>query len=185
MPELSYPNLYIITAPSGAGKTTIINRLLANDSSFSFSISNTTRKARKGELDNINYYFTSKDEFKEKIKGGEFIEWAIVHDHYYGTSRVEIERLLSLGKKIILDIDVQGALKLKKKLDATFIFITIKNIDDLRKRLETRSTDSKKTIELRLNNANEELKLGKHWKNVVLNDDLEKAVEDIKKIIYS
>ena len=173
----------IISAPSGAGKTTIINLLLKQEQ-FDFSISTTTRPKRDHEIEGESYYFTSKDTFKEQINQNDFLEWAIVHDNYYGTSKKEIDRIIDKGKIPIFDIDVQGAAQIKGQLPgALFIFIVPPSIKELEKRLRNRKTDSEDQIKTRLNNAILELKQYANYDYVVVNQDIQTTVDTISAIV--
>jgi guanylate kinase len=174
----------VITAPSGAGKSTLIKRLMADDDQLAFSVSHTTRLPRKGEENGREYYFVSEDEFQKKIENGDFLEWAKVHNRYYGTSHAEVERLGALGKRIILDIDVQGSLALQKTIKALYLFIGVANEEVLKARLTLRGTESAEVIAERLEVAKQELVAGKAWPHTVINEDLETALSELKQIIY-
>lgn len=181
-------SLVVITAPSGAGKSTIINKLLEKNKGFSFAISHTTREPRLGEVDSREYYFIDKDNFKSKINNNEFLEWAEVHGNFYGTSKKEISRLNQNNKIVILDIDVQGALELMSKKDvslkdALFIFISVDSEETLKQRLTKRGTDDLETIELRLKNSKKELALKDKWQHVIVNDNIEKAIFEIEELV--
>lgn len=176
----------VISAPSGAGKTTLITRLVKEVRGLEFSISTTTRSSRRGEVDGKSYYFISKDEFRKRIKETAFVEWAMVHGNYYGTSKKEIDRITSDGNIPIFDVDVQGSHSLRDKLDnAVFILIVPPSIAELEKRLRLRNTDSESVIQLRLRNAVGELKHYDNFDYIVVNDDLERALDDLKSIIIA
>jgi len=176
----------VISAPSGAGKTTLITRLVKEVRGLEFSISTTTRSSRRGEVDGKSYYFISKDEFRKKINESAFVEWAMVHGNYYGTSKKEIDRITSDGNIPIFDVDVQGSHSLRDKLDnAVFILIVPPSIAELEKRLRLRNTDSESVIQLRLRNAVGELKHYDNFDYIVVNDDLERALDDLKSIIIA
>jgi guanylate kinase len=174
----------VISAPSGSGKTTIINELMSSDPRFEFSVSTTTREKRNGEEEGKDYHYIKPEEFENMIEHGEFLEWAIVHGNYYGTLKKEIDRISDTGNIPIFDVDVQGGLSLKKKLDdAVFIFIIPPSRTALKERLIQRKTDHKDIIELRLRNAEEELKSYQIYDYIVVNDDLDGALERLKSII--
>ena len=174
----------VISAPSGAGKTTLIKELLLSDNRLEFSVSTTTREKRKKEVSHKSYNFVQIDEFKEMIKNDEFIEWAIVHENYYGTTKKEIDRITDAENIPIFDVDVQGGKLLKKKLDdAAFIFIMPPSIEVLKKRLQKRKTESKEQIKIRLQNALSELKEYHIYNYIVINDELNFAVDQLKSII--
>lgn len=175
--------LVVVTAPSGAGKSTIISRFMARNSDFTFCISHTTRTPREREKDGREYYFISDESFEYKIKQDHFIEWANVHGHYYGTSFEEIQRLYQKGKKIILDIDVQGSQQLKLSIDALYIFISVPDINTLKKRLMRRGTEDKADLNLRIKNAKTELAIQNKWSHVIMNNDLDKACKDFETIV--
>ena len=174
--------IIVITAPSGAGKTTIKTKLLEEiPELLSFSVSATTRKIRPGEKNGIDYVFLSEDDFNLKIEKQEFIEWEMVYPSlYYGTTVDEMKRIWSEGKTPLLDIDVQGAINVKKQFgeNVLTIFIEPPSIEVLRDRLTRRGTDSTEHIQTRINKAIEEIGYKKSFDTVILNDDLKKATND-------
>jgi len=174
--------LIIISAPSGAGKTTLVKHLMASMDNLAFSVSACSRKKRPGEKDGRDYYFISVDRFKKKIKNNEFIEWEEVYkDHYYGTLQSEVERIRSNGKHVVFDVDVKGGLNIKKKYgnDALAIFVKPPSPKELKKRLSMRGTDDEKEIETRLAKSGHELTFAGEFDVVVVNNDLEKAKKQI------
>lgn len=174
--------LIIISAPSGAGKTTLVKHLMASMDNLAFSVSACSRKKRPGEKDGRDYYFISVDRFKNKIKNNEFIEWEEVYkDHYYGTLQSEVERIRSNGKHVVFDVDVKGGLNIKKKYgsDALAIFVKPPSRKELKKRLSMRGTDDEKEIETRLAKSGHELTFAGEFDVVVVNNDLEKAKKQI------
>jgi len=177
--------LIIVTAPSGAGKTTIVRHLLKKYDCLDFSVSATNRKPRKKEKDGVDYYFLSTRALKRRIKEGDFIEWEEVYDNqYYGTLKSEVERLWALGKHIIFDIEVKGATNIKKKYpEALAIFVKPPSPEILFERLRNRKTESKKSLEKRIKRAALELKYEKKFDIVLLNDKLDVALADAEKII--
>ena len=178
--------LIIITAPSGAGKTSIVRELLKNSDQFAFSISATTRNKRPHEIDGFDYYFISHKEFKNRIKNGEFAEWEEVYENqFYGTLKSEIERIWALNKHILFDIDVKGALSIKKVYgnQALAIFIAPPSLDVLIERLKNRKTENEKSLKKRIKRAKKELKYENKFDRIVVNDVLETAVEDTKRIL--
>lgn len=178
--------LFVLSAPSGAGKTTLCQKLLAQYSNLSYSISYTTRAPRQGEENGRDYFFISKQEFEQMISKGDFLEYAEVHGNLYGTALSQIVQSIENGKDILLDIDVQGAIALRERLgstssnlEATFIFITAPSFDDLRSRLERRGSESKDIIALRLENAVKEVEAYKYYDYIIVNDDLEQAYTEL------
>jgi len=179
--------LIIIAAPSGSGKTTIVKELLLEDLNLGFSISSTTRTKRKNEIDGKDYHFVSVAKFKEKIQNNDFIEWEEVYKNvYYGTAKSEIQRLNSEGKSILFDIDVVGGLNLKTQFPKTSVSIFIRppSLIELKKRLMDRKTESQESIEFRLDKAIKELKYSDKYDFVIVNDNLELAIKEVKSIIY-
>ncbi|MBI3534098.1 MAG: guanylate kinase [Deltaproteobacteria bacterium] len=180
-----HKKLFVISAPSGAGKTTLCLKLIKDIPHIILSISSTTRPPRRGEKDGVDYFFISHDEFQNKIKTHQFAEWAIVHSNYYGTSKKFIEDTLKNGNAILLDIDIQGAASLRKvypELSYT-IFIAPPNLQALEKRLRSRGTDSETIIQKRLKNATKELQEAKQFDKIILNDNLERAYLELKNLI--
>jgi guanylate kinase len=178
--------MIIISAPSGAGKTTIVRFLLNSGPGLAFSVSATTRKKRENETDGKDYYFLTVEEFREMIKNDELIEWQEVYkDHYYGTPRSEIERIWSQDKHVLFDVDVMGGINLKKIFgnNAISIFIRPPSIEELEKRLVNRGTDDIEKIRMRVEKAAEELKTEGKFDHVVVNDDLEKAQAETLRLI--
>ncbi len=183
--------LIIISAPSGAGKSTILKSLLErNDLNLKFSISACNRKPRKGEVNGKDYYFITTDDFKQKIANNEFIEWEEVYENnFYGTLRSEVERILNKGSNVIFDIDVEGGLNIKKQFgDKAFaIFIMPPSIEELRERLEHRNTDEQTEINRRVSKARKEISKAHLFDKIIVNKNLDKAIEKtylaIKKVI--
>jgi guanylate kinase len=179
--------IIILTAPSGAGKTTIKTAMLDEMSNLlSFSVSDTTRKIRPHEIEGSDYFFISEDEFKRRIEKHEFIEWEMVYPGlYYGTSVKEIERIWNEGKTPLLDIDIQGALNLKKKYghDVLSIFIEPPSMEVLYNRLKKRATESAENITIRINKAESEMQFKDSFDKKILNDNLTEAIKQVKNII--
>lgn len=178
--------LIIFSAPSGAGKTTIVQYLLSIFPEISFSISCTTRPKRENEVDGKDYYFLTEEQFQEKIKNNEFIEYEEVYKgRYYGTLHSEIERLWNQGKHVIFDIDVRGGLNLKKQFKdrALAIFIAPPSLKDLEERLKNRNTENLESLLTRIQKADEELSFAKDFDAVIINDNLEKAQNKAKTLV--
>ncbi len=174
--------LIVFSAPSGSGKTTIVRHLLQQDElNLEFSISATSREKRGDEEDGKDYYFLSFEEFKQKIKNDEFLEWEEVYrDNFYGTLKTEVDRIWSHGKHVIFDIDVSGGLRIKRKFpDETLaIFVKPPSIDELKIRLKKRKTESNDKINMRIAKASAELATAPLFDNVVVNDTLENALQE-------
>jgi guanylate kinase len=176
--------LFIVSAPSGAGKSTICSGVMIADTNIRFAISHTTRAPRDGEDDGVDYHFTDLETFKRMADSGEFLEWAEVHGNYYGTSSKMLEAMLESGVDIFHDIDVQGAVQLREKLpDAVYIFILPPSIKALGERLSGRGTDSEDVIARRLDNARGEIESYSLYDYVILNDSLDEAVADFRSVI--
>lgn len=184
---MSRGTLFIISAPSGTGKTTIMKKIMAVLPGLVFSVSHTTRSPREGERPGIDYHFVSQAEFVRMREEGAFLESAQVHSNFYGTSRRAVEECLSRGEDVFLDIDVQGASQLKKGLtdDAVFVFIAPPSWEELSRRLVERSTDSPETIELRCRNARQEMQSVDLYDYLVVNDRLNEAVDTLRAIIIA
>jgi len=179
--------LIIFSAPSGSGKTTLVHYLLNQpELNLAFSISATSREKRPNEIDGKDYYFISPEEFKAKIKKGEFIEWEEVYkDNFYGTLKSEVERLLNEGKNVIFDIDVKGGLNIKKQFpnNSLAIFVQPPSVNELKKRLESRKTETPEKIKMRIEKANEELQYSKDFDVILVNDNLEEAKKNAYKLV--
>lgn len=179
-------NLYVITAPSGAGKSSLVKALMELDSGLTLSISHTTRHPRGQEQNGREYWFIEQPEFERMIEQGDFVEWAYVHDRYYGTSRHEIEKRLKEGLDVILEIDWQGALQIRKIIPtAVLIFILPPSWAELDSRLNRRGEDSAEVIQTRLNNAKIEVSKAKDFDFVIINTLFETALFDLKTIVHS
>lgn len=174
----------VLSAPSGAGKTTIARRLLEWRDDVGYSVSCTTRAPRPGERDGVDYHFLSPEGFDAAVARGDFAEWAEVHGRRYGTLTVEVERVLASGKHVMLDIDVQGARQVVQRfLDAVTIFVVPPSVESLVARLTGRKTESAEALALRLRNAREELAEAERYQHVVVNDNLDDAVAAVSAII--
>ncbi|MBD3414459.1 MAG: guanylate kinase [Candidatus Aminicenantes bacterium] len=177
--------LFVISGPSGCGKSTLVQKARKQIKDLQFSVSHTTRKKRPSEKEGKDYYFVSKSEFRKKIKHDEMVEWAIVHGNMYGTARREIERRTA-QEDLVLDIDVQGAHQLKDKFrKAVFIFILPPNYQQLEQRLKKRGEESVKSIQDRLRTAKKEIRSYSDFDYIVINDQLEKAVQELASIVLS
>ncbi len=178
--------LYIISAPSGAGKTSLVKQLVTDLERITVSVSHTTRKMRDGECHEKDYFFISIDDFKKMIAEYAFLENAQVFDNFYGTARQSVETMLNKGLDVILEIDWQGAQQVRKMLpESISIFILPPSISILQQRLENRGQDSKETIERRMNDAINELKHFKEFDYLIVNNDFKKALAEIKSIVIS
>ena len=175
--------LIVVSGPSGSGKSTA-TKLVRDMLQIPLSISATTRTPRAGEIDGKDYFFLEKEDFEKRITNGEFYEYALVHGNYYGTLREEVESRINSGQNVILEIDVQGGIIVKEKnSEAILVFFKAPNMEVLAKRLEDRKTDTKDVIELRLANAKKELEYEKEYDYTVVNDNLEKACQELINII--
>ena len=176
--------LYVITAPSGAGKTTLVHELIGRMPQLTFSISFTTRPMRSGEVNGKDYHFVSEDEFNNMAAGGEFLEHAQVFDHHYATGRHAVESVLETGANVLLEIDWQGAAQVRANMpEACLIFILPPSLEELERRLRGRGTDTDEVIERRFGDAVSDMS---HWKNfdhVIINEDLDRATDQLAAIL--
>lgn len=179
--------LYILSAPSGCGKTTILRQVMANIPGLAFSVSHTTRQPRDGEENGVAYHFVTKEAFTEMRDENRFIEWAEVHGNYYGTSRQAVADQLQNGQDVFLDIDVQGAAIISEdsSFDPVSIFVAPPSLAELERRLRGRGTDSDETIALRLQNAAKEMTAASQYQFLVINDSLDDAVLVMQSIIIA
>jgi guanylate kinase len=178
--------VFIISAPSGSGKSTLVKHLMTRIPRLTFSVSYTTREPRGDERDGVAYHFISPQEFKDRIDRDEFLEWADVFGNYYGTHQSELERARNEGKDLVLDIDVQGARQLKKKIpDAVSIFVLAPSREVLEKRLRARSQDSEPVIQRRLREAAEEIRNYSQYDYVLVNREVESSVETLVSIVQA
>jgi guanylate kinase len=178
--------LVIFSAPSGAGKTTIVHHLLSKKFGLEFSVSATTRAQRPGEIDGKDYYFLTLEDFKNKIQNKEFVEWEEVYtDNFYGTLRSEVERIWNKGNHVIFDVDVDGGLNLKHayKEKALAIFVMPPSLERLRERLQSRDTETPESIERRMKKAPSELEKSSDFDKVILNDNLQDAFKRAENLV--
>ena len=178
--------LLVLSGPSGSGKGTVSQALMEKKDDITFSISATTRKPRPTETNGENYFFLSEEKFKQMDEDGEFLESAFVHSNYYGTPKKFVMDEIGKGEIVLLEIDVQGALQIKKNYkEAVFIFLLPPTMDELRNRILKRGTESEEDIKIRFNNAFKELDFVGEYDFFVVNDEVENAVNDIEAIIHS
>lgn len=178
--------LIVLSGPSGAGKGTICAALREEMPNLVYSISMTTRQPRKGEVEGVNYFFRSVEEFKELINEDAFLEYAQVYDNFYGTPKAHVMELIEEGKSVILEIDIQGAMQVKEKYSAgVFIYIVPPSLEVLSQRIIGRGTDSKEVIDKRLSLATSELALAHRYDYMVVNDDLDLAVDKVRSILLA
>lgn len=179
-------NVFIISAPSGAGKTTLCKEIIRIMPDTKFSVSYTTRRPRPGEIDGKDYIFVNEDTFKRMIENDEFAEWAEVHGNYYGTSMKALNDIIESGQDVILDIDVQGAQQMKDRFGTgVYIFVLPPSLDVLRRRLEERGQNSLEEIERRVRKAVEEIREYKKYDYVIVNDVFEEALNALRAIIIA
>lgn len=176
--------ILILSGPSGCGKSTLLKEAYKEINNYYFSISTTTRSIREGEKDGVDYYFVSKEEFEKDIANGDFLEYANVHGNYYGTSLKAVKEALQSGKLILFDIDVQGNTAVNNRLGdiTTSVFITPPTLSELKKRLESRSTDSAEVISNRLKMAKREVQRISEYDYLIINDDLKVAADVLRQI---
>jgi len=175
--------LLIFSAPSGSGKTTIVKHLLQKNFDLNFSVSATSREPRTGETHGKDYFFLSEKEFRKKIENDEFLEWEEVYKGiFYGTLKSEVERLRNSGKNVIFDVDVVGGLNIKKHYgdEALAVFVQPPSVEELKKRLQNRSTESQKKIDMRISKAEKELTYAGRFDLIIINDNLESALKIVE-----
>ena len=183
---MRHGNLLIISGPSGAGKGTLVSKVKPLISDIWVSVSATTRSPREGEIEGVHYYFKTEEEFDDLIENDGFIEWACVHGNKYGTLRAAVEDHIAAGKQVILEIDVQGAFQVREKMpDAKLIFIAPVSMEVLEARLRGRNTETEEAIQKRINGAKLELSQKMEYDVEIVNDDLEKAVNELYQVIES
>ncbi len=174
----------VISAPSGVGKTTLSKRLLQVSSSFTYSVSFTTRVPRKNEIEGVDYYFISQEEFKKMIDQDKFVEWAQVHGELYGTSAELLDKAIEIKKDVVLEVDVQGGIKIKKRYpEAVLIFLLPPSWQELEKRLNKRATEGIAKIRERIKQAKKEITYAHYYDYLVVNNEINKALSDILNIV--
>ncbi len=182
MSRKQHGRVLVISGPSGSGKSTICRRLL-EDPRIEFSVSATTRPKRPGEVDGRDYVFVDRERFRRHVDEGDFLEWAEVHGNLYGTLRGAVERALAEGRILLLEVDVQGGAQLKAQgIPGIYIFVAPPDLEVLRTRLKARGTDGPETIERRMRKAQEELLATEKYDHVVVNDDLERALAEVRQL---
>jgi len=186
MTKVQKGKLIIFSAPSGAGKTTIVHWLMTQVPELAFSISATSRKIRPGEVNSRDYHFLSVEDFKQKISQNAFVEWEEVYENqFYGTLISEVERLQNEGKHVVFDVDVKGGINIKRRYgnDALAIFIQPPSIEELEKRLQSRDTDDEESISKRVKKAGYELQFSNHFDVIIINDYLEEAEQQTLEVV--
>ena len=178
-------HLVVLSSPSGGGKTTVRKRIVRMLDNAEYSISCTTRPARDGEVDGKDYFFVNKTTFEEMIKNNEFLEYARVFGHYYGTPKNRVKELIEKGRIVVLDIDVQGAMQIKSEIEGIFVYIVPPSMRVLKDRLVRRKTDKKETIQLRLSEAKRELSYIDQYDYAVINNTVSDTVDMVRSIIMS
>src|SRR6185437_9907191 len=184
--EKKYNKIILITAPSGSGKTSVVNHLMKKFPSLAFSVSATTRTHRKNEKSGQDYYFISENEFRDKIQKKEFLEWEMVYEgKYYGTLKSEMERIWNENKIPVLDIDVQGAIHVQQQypVNTIAIFIQAPSTEELRRRLKNRGSETEESLQARLNKSYYEMTFKKHFENIITNENFQTACKEADQIV--
>ncbi len=182
---MSHQKLIVISAPSGSGKTTIARAVLRRHAGLDFSVSATTRAKRPDEVDGKDYFFLSPEEFRKNIDAGLLVEWEEIYGNYYGTLKSEVDRTLAAGKSMMFDIDVKGALSIRRRYpsETVLVFVRPPSMEVLTERLKNRKTEDPQTILRRLERAAMELETGKQFDETIVNDHLEQAIEEVDAIV--
>jgi guanylate kinase len=184
--EKNYKKIILITAPSGSGKTSVVNHLMKKFPQLAFSVSATTRQPRKNEQNGVHYYFIDEPLFREKIHNKEFLEWEMVYEgKYYGTLKSDIERIWNENKIPVLDIDVQGAIHVQQQypVNTIAIFIQAPSVEELKRRLKLRGSETDESLQARLNKSTYEMTFKNHFENIIVNENFETACKEADKII--
>ncbi len=184
--EKKYNKIILITAPSGSGKTSVVNHLMKRFPSLAFSVSATTRTPRKNEKSGQDYYFITEEEFRDKIQKKEFLEWEMVYEgKYYGTLKSEMERIWKENKIPVLDIDVQGAIHVQQQypVNTIAIFIQAPSAEELKRRLKNRGSETEESLQARLNKSNYEMTFKKHFENIITNENFQTACKEADQIV--
>jgi len=184
--EKQYNKIILITAPSGSGKTSIVKHLMKRFPSLAFSVSATTRPPRDNEKDGKDYYFISEKEFREKIHNKEFLEWEMVYEgKYYGTLKSDISRIWKENKVPVLDIDVQGAIHVQQQypVNTISIFVQAPSVEELKRRLKLRGSETDKSLQARLNKSTYEMTFKNHFENIIINENFATACKEVEKIV--
>ena len=184
--EKQFNKIILITAPSGSGKTSVVKYMIKKFPKLAFSVSATTRPPRKSEKEGIDYYFISEEDFQQKIHNKEFLEWEMVYEgKYYGTLKSEISRIWKENKVPVLDIDVQGAIHVQQQypINTIALFVQAPSFEELKRRLQTRGSETEETLMARLNKSSYEMTFKKHFENIIINKDFDSACGEAEKII--
>lgn len=176
---------FIVSAPAGTGKTTLVDKLAMEFTSVIKNISYTTRAPRQGEVDGVDYFFITEEEFEDKIKKGEFLEYINIFGNYYGVSKSWVEKELNSGKHVFLVIDTQGAMNIKGKFPGVYIFLAPPSMEELQSRLLKRQTEDEKVIQERLSIASKEMEAKHYYDYLIINDDLETAYQVLRSIVIA
>ena len=178
--------VFEVSGPSGVGKGTLVAKLRERVSCLGLTVSATTREPRPGETDGVSYHFMNDEEFDRRLAAGEFLEWAWVHAHRYGTLKSEVERVLAGGQSVVLEIDVQGGLSVRSVMpEAVLVFVEPPSMDELERRLRGRGTEDEEQVRLRLANASEEMSHAGEYDVRIVNDDLERACLELEAVIHT
>ena len=184
--EKKYKKIILITAPSGSGKTSVVNHLMKKFPQLAFSVSATTRQPRNNEKNGVHYYFIDEPQFREKIHNKEFLEWEMVYEgKYYGTLKSDIERIWNENKVPVLDIDVQGAIHVQQQypVNTIAIFIQAPSVEELKRRLKLRGSETDESLQARVNKSTYEMTFKNHFENIIVNENFETACKEADKII--